>query len=482
VTPPGTQLVQRETAPPRSAPADTSTWFVAGLSEKGPAAPVLITSMARFTRIFGSRQAYSLLYDAAETFFREGGSRLYVSRVIGPAPVLAAASLYDAAGSTAGDIALAVKAASYGDWGNALNIEVVAGGVGGTFVLVVSHDTAGELERSGDLVDRAAAVAWAESSEYVDITLGASAEDPRAQGPTSLTGGTDDHASAVDAQWAAALARFGADLGPGQVSMPGRTTAQAHADTIAHAVLRKRVALLDAADTATVGTLTAAAEADRTNGRYASLWAPWAIIPGIVAGTTRTVPYSAVQAGLIARSDARFSANVPAAGDNGQARFAIDLSQPAWTDAERDTLNDAGVNVARLINGTVRTYGYRSLADPDDDPNWAQFSGARLNMAIFAKADAIAERYVFAQLDGKRQKIGEFGGAVVGELLPFYAVGALYGETPEEAFNVDVGDQVNTLETIAEGELHAVIAYRPSPFGETVIIEIVKIPTTEAVA
>jgi hypothetical protein len=55
----------------------------------------------------------------------------------------------------------------------------------------------------------------------------------------------------------------------------------------------------------------------------------------------------------------------------------------------------------------------------------------------------------------------------------------LYGVTPDEAFVVDVGNEVNTDDTIAAGELHAVLAVRMSPMSEFVIIEVVKVSITE---
>ena len=62
----------------------------------------------------------------------------------------------------------------------------------------------------------------------------------------------------------------------------------------------------------------------------------------------------------------------------------------------------------------------------------------------------------------------------------YYVAGALYGPEPSDAYSVDVGPAVNTEETIANGELHAVLRVRMSPFAELVVIEIVKYPTTEA--
>ena len=133
----------------------------------------------------------------------------------------------------------------------------------------------------------------------------------------------------------------------------------------------------------------------------------------------------------------------------------------------------------RLIYGAVRLYGYRTLVDPTEDENWVQLNNSRLVMALVAESEAVGENYVFAQIDGKRQKIAEFGAQLTGMLNDYYTAGALYGNEPADAYQVDVGPAVNTEETIALGELHAVLRVRMSPFAELVVIEIIKTPTTE---
>lgn len=489
MTLPGVSYSIRETAPPRSIPQGVDRWFVAGMTERGPIAATKVTSLEQFRALFGDRVSYGYTYDAIDVFFREGGAEAWIGRVVGPAPVTASANLFDTSGSTApGDVSLAVAASSAGEWANDLDVEVEAGG-GGGFVIVILDGDGEELERSPELADTDEAVAWATaSSDYVTLTKGAgAAQNPRVQGPTSLAGGDSDYADATETEWAEALDLFTADLGSGQVSMPGRTTDASHAAVLAHAVAMNRVALLDGEDTGTVATLTATAAASRGLGgqepRFGGLFAPWAIVPGELPGTTRTVPYSAVQAGLMARSDNAGNApNTAAAGDNGIARYAIGLSQDPWSDDDRETLNDAGVNVARIVYGVVTTYGYRTLANPTTDPNWLFLGGSREVAYVLSKAQAIGETFMFETIDGRGRTIGRWNGALKAVLAEEYARDALYGETMEEAFLVDTGAQVNTPETIAEGQLRAVLAMKVSPTAERVFVEVVKVPTTESVA
>jgi hypothetical protein len=298
---------------------------------------------------------------------------------------------------------------------------------------------------------------------------------------SSLAGGTVD-ATVVQA----ALDALTKDYGPGQVFI-------AESDVIAtdpnnqtalldHAASHNRIALLHQVDDADAAALiTGMDDVDRANGRYGAMFAPWAVLPGVASGTTRKIGYDAIVAGIIARNDPVLNPNVPSAGVNGQAVYATSVSN-RYTDGEYEDLNDAGCNMARLIYAGVRTYGWRTLIDPAGDQSWLNLGNARLNMAITAQAEAIGESYVFTQLDGRRLTISQFGGELRAMLAKFWTQGALYGATAEDAFYVDVGSTVNTEETIANGELHAVLEVRMSPFAERVVIEIVKVATTQAIA
>lgn len=484
MTRPGTQIIPRDAAPSRTAATDTGTWFAVGLTEKGSTSePILVESPQAFVEKCGGRVSYSSLYDAVETFFRNGGRRAYIARVVGPAAAQASVNLQDDASGTS----LIVRAKSAGEWGNKLNVEVKAGSTGGTFVLEVSHDDDGLLEVSPDLADQAAAIAWSESSPYVTITAGASSQNPAVAAAASLTGGSDDRAAITDQHKVDALARFRPDLGPGQVSVPGSTSSTIRAALAAHAKANNRRAIADLSDTANVGTLESEVGAvrslsDKELARYIAFFAPWIKIPGVVANTTRTVPPCAAVAGTIGRSDAATrNPNVAAAGDNGRLRGVVALTQAPWTDADRKELNEAGVNVIREVDGEPRIYGFRTAARREDHPLHWQLANVRLDMAIAARADAIAERYVFRPIDGQGHTIAQFNGELAAMLSDYHALGALHGATADEAFRVDTGADVNTPESIANGELRAVLAIRRSPFAELVIVEIVKTAITEAV-
>lgn len=473
---PGTQVILQTAPPPRSAPTDTGVWFVVGLCDMGPVdTPIEIRSLDEFVTKCGSRVSYGLLYDALDVFFREGGTHAYVGRVVGPAAVKASKALNDSGAA----VSLNVSAIGPGTAYNAYKVGVQVGTSGGTYQLFVTDASNVVLETSPDLTTQDDAVQWARAySNYIRVTLGASANQPAVAAAAALVGGTDDRISITDAQWATALALFTRDLGPGQVSAPGQTVSARHLQLLSHAQNYTRVAILDAPDTITTATLTALATTDKASGtgQYGAIFGPWLVVPGVAVGTFRTVPPSPLVAGAIARNDAVYGPNSPAAGDKGRSRFAVQLSQAGWDDTTRNTLNTAGVNVIRNIYGDVMIYGWRSLADPLNNKGWLDLSNVRVLMAIEADANVIGQQFVFALLDGQGHTLSAYGGALTAMLQGYWEGDQLYGATAGEAFSVDVGPQVNTPTTVANNELRAMLAVRPSPMAELVTIIVVNVP------
>jgi phage tail sheath protein FI len=472
---PGVNVNIIDVPPTRTTPTDTGTVFVLGTSDKGPTSPVLIGSMQDFVTMFGARQTYSLLYDWLDTFFHEGGRRAYVQRVVGPAATTGFKALFDTTGSVdPGDVSLRANALGPGSYSTTIGVGVLAGVVSGFRIQVQLSGQ--DVEVSGDLADPAAAVEWSQNSNYIRLVLGASAENPRVQAVAAMSAGADDRASITITEKTAAIAKFTKDLGPGQIVYPGDTVAATQAALIAHADITHRCPLIDLADTATDATLITAVGSART--RWGATFTPWAVVPGYVAGTSRVVPYSAIEAGIIARNDVRLSPNAAAAGEDGQSIYAIRLSQAERSDASRKALNDAGINVARIIQGGVRTYGYRSTVNPPSDPTWVGFGGARLLMQIAYRGEAILESFMFDEIDGFDRLFSRVRGQLTTLLNEYYTAGSLYGQTPGEAFVVVCDTTNNTPLTIADRQLIADVGVRVSEMAEMVTLNLTRVPVS----
>lgn len=474
---PGTDVALLETPGILSTATDTGVWFVTGLTDRGPAnTPKLIQSLSQFVTLFGDRQSYSVLYDCIEEYFREGGNKVYISRAVGPGATTGTKNLMDNGAA----VSLVVNAIGPGAWSSSYKVAVYSATSGyGLQILDANNNV---VEDSGGLATQDAAVQWSLNSNYVSITKGVSANNPQVAAASALSAGNDQRGAITDTEWQTALDKFTKDMGPGQVSAPGQTSTTRHSSLVSHAYANNRVALLDLTDSAVVATLTGNIPTYSTSTRFSAAFAPWLIIPGISGSVNRTIPPSPLIAGLIAKNDGTIGSDAASAGKNGISNYAIDLSQINWTDADRSTLNLAGVNLVRRMFGSIRNYGWRSLANPTTDPNWIDFGNARLFMDLVAELNMVGENFMFSNIDGQNgTTINQFHDALAGVLLDHYNQGDLFGDTPDQSFAVDTGPGVNTLQTIANLELHAVVQVRMTPFAEWVQIQIVKRQTADVI-
>ena len=486
---PGVIYEERDSAGVSGPPLDTATFFAGGLSQRGPVSkPVFISGASRYGSVLGEEFAPGYLYDAERIIREEGGAGGWFIRCVGKAAAASSGTLVDSGGLAA----LTVKAAQEGSldpgvWGDDIDVEVTVSGETFFTVIVKYREVQVEKETFSTVAD---AVAWSQKSGYMVLADGGHGK-PKAQ-TLALTGGTDDRGSIVDADRIAALALFTADLGPGQVLWPGATTTAMHTALLQHGQTHNRTPLLDGADTATVATLTGEAATLRALGnataRCGGMFAPWATVPGPAANQTKTIPYSIIQAGLCARRDLETvdgtlgigNPNDPAAGsweNAGVSRVATGLSQPAWTDAQRETLDDAGVSVVRVVYQRVITYGYRTLTNPVTDELNVFLNNRRIDMAIIAAEEAIAEEFNFRQVDGRGHALSELKSAIVSRVLqPYLEIGALFESKPgaEDAYSVDTSEQVNPVKQLAEGKVVVETKAKRSPLAEQVVLRYVK--------
>jgi hypothetical protein len=291
--------------------------------------------------------------------------------------------------------------------------------------------------------------------------------------------------TAIPDDIAASLDLFTPDLGPGSLTAFGMTDDVTQLALLNHCSDGARIALLDSVDDPDITTLTTATAAltGQPGDRFSGMFWPWDVAPGLTPGTTRMVPPSARVAGNLARNDALgYSSGDPAAGVLGIAKYIQDLSQPNIPDSDRQTLNEASVNVSRRMLNGIRTYGWRSLADQAKDSDWSFFNNSRTVMAVKFQLSIIAENFTFSKLDSVQRVAKKFGGAISNKLLQFWQDGDLYGDTSSQAFSVDVGPSVNTPASFAQGILAANVGLHTSSMGEQVIINIAKVPITESLA
>lgn len=512
---PAVIVTTASSTPPRSAPTDTGPAFLAGIFATGPTGQVVteddaVTSLAQWIAAYGggsatqARLSYAVEYDWVETYFRNGGSRLYCSRAVGDTPVYATLNLAGTSGTT-----LIVNADQYGAIFNSLYKISVTNGSDGSHryvklcagashpstvntVLATSDDAASRDDLVGDrLTDPVLGFS-------VSIAVGGGSGLPTVAAATALASGADDHATADDSNLTTALGRFGPELGPGQVAAPNSQFAGISASQLAllaHAAAANRYAICDTTDIASTGksTLTTLAGTLQggTNASHGALYTPWITVnPYAAGGTDRRVPASALVCARLAATDAAFHPNRAAAGikDNvGIAKWATGVgatfSRAPQGASDADDLDAAGVNLVILRRGQVVVFGIKSLVSPTgSERNYLQVPNGRYRMWTVARATGIGEGAQFDQINW--DNIEHFGIDLEGMLKQDFVNGILVPETRggpfSEAALVDV-TTVNDDETMEAGEMNAGLAVRPAHSAEILNITITAVGMTESV-
>lgn len=517
-------------------------FFAGGTQRGPTDRAVEVRSVAEFERTYGARSGFATFYDSVVAFFTEGGASLLIARVAGAtaAPATAAfggltavatspgawgngVTVRTLAPSTTVEMALAAahpasaaapesvpSGMSVGDtmaWVGtssaravaALDAEEAASSprqtlidqleplaaaaplAAGDPVVIIVAEGGKDVERSTPVATGQDAIDWATaSSTRVAFTGPADGALPAAgTAAVALAGGADDAGDADDV--ATALDLFGYGLGPGQVCVPGVTTTDVHKAVGVHCDRMQRVGIIDMPNSSDVLTIGAAIGAlyGQTGVNYLLAVAPFANYPvRDVSGAVSQVPWSAIEAGMVARVDAQGNPAMPAAGANGISTGAVGLVQ-SFTQTDATALNDLGVTLARPVYGSFRTYGYRTAAGPSET-NWLFFGESRVVMAIAHEGSISAENYVFVPIDGRGHVFGQLHKDLVGICARYYALDALYGASVTDAFRVDTGPLVNTDDTANRGEVHAIVKVKTSRDSEWVTIAINKVPLDRA--
>lgn len=465
-----------ETAGARGPFAIGDLTFVLGEFDQGPVAPTLITSMLQLTTIYGPRSAVSAkYYDAVQTALAIGGAGCYVVRVSDNTAATAKLVLNDAGAKPT----IVVTAKTPGVDGNHLEIEIVA--EGGEFkVLVLSTET-GLLETSPKLANQAAAIAWSAESEWVTLTAsgetGHTANNPAELKTKALSGGLDA-SDLTEESFVTTLATIPASLGAGQLICPGKTGATLHNAMAKHAMERDRFAIFDLADNPAAATLIGEKALEAANQGYGFFHSSSAIIPGLTPVTTRTVPGSAVVAGMFAIVSKEGNNSVAPSGTDWPIPYILGFTN-LFGETECEQLQEAGINPFVEEQGVLCLQGcYTALSREVDEIFW-QATAARERMVLVAEAEVIAARYRRKLLAGRKSSLGKFQGELQGLIRTHFEAGALFGDNAPEAGVVNIGAPINTAASLQKGELDAELEVKIVPFADRVGLKLVFAPISE---
>jgi len=463
--PPGVNVEFASAAARRFGPPDPSNLFVVGFFDRGTVGQVA-TVQDLITR-FGAAQSYSQAWHSIAGKLAEGGRLITIARVVGPAAASATVTLNDAVPGPS----ITVTATSPGAWAN-----------GATAGLKAAITTEGSGRRltiteNGVTVAVSPLITAVADFELWDgegiVTVDAVGTGlPANVAATNLAGGADDRANVTPDSWADAAALLDPKYGPGILYAPGLSDDESQIALAEHGEAHNRDVYIDLPADTTINAAITHAETLRTDApdlvKRIGMFLSWARQTTIAGETTRLVPYAGVQAAITSRVMRENGPGAPAFGLNrGVARTVARLERE-FTDAERNQLYEAGINVAVDDGAQIAHWGFRTL---DLDPLHSDLHHAHVRMTLRWLSTLIARTFLAEPLDALT--LASYAGKLdgLGQQFASPAVRALYG------YVIDV-DTVNTVESMARRELHALWKIQQTPTADWVDLLVEVYPTT----
>jgi hypothetical protein len=469
----------------------TSTLFVVGDAERGAVNTVrTVTSLEQFEALFGGYVSHAFSWQTLQSFFEEGGSTANFVRIAPASAVVSYVSLYN----VAEDAIVKISAVGAGAFANT-NLTVTATTTTGTDVNVKLLLNGVSVAETGSVEDAKGAVAAINASAAFGVYVTAEILeefDDELIDPTAtaqaFASGTNGSAVPTSDQITAALELFLDTFGGGAVCAPGYPSLATHKALIAHANAYNRFAIMSAGDEtsdvqAALSFVTAIDNANTLDTEHGAMFYPWVIVP--YGNGTLTVPPEGYVAGVRARVHTTSGQWQPYAGTVSNGSFVTGVAESIGR-SQNNTLDAGRVNAIRIINGSVRIYGARSLSA--DSENFKYLSIQETTNRIVIEAQNVLEDLVFSPIDGRRAIYGRIKSALMGVMEPLRSANALFPGTDASGLPTDSGyaivvdDTINPLTQLATGVIKARIAFRMAGVTDTIQLEIVKSNLTTSIS
>ena len=496
------------TGPSTTNISPTATFFIVGRTERGPSDEAkLVTSLADYESRYGGFVSGAYTHQQVQTFFEEGGAQVYVSRVVGPSATVGTAEL----AVTGGNIEFTAVGA--GDWSlDQLEAEIVAIGSGHAIKLYL-NDTL--VYNTGECASPAIAVNKLNNStvatKYATAAVGSGAtaliavaetafsagdEDADQINASSYTYGTDNTSVSSTYQVTKGLTAFGAELGPGAVAIPGQgnaattdpdggATSTVQQDLLNHAHTNQRIALLSNDN----GTSHATAESNAdtasayTYSEYGAVFHPWVKITNDAGSVEEISPEGYVAAKRAAAHNGTGPWRAYAGSDTS-AKFVLGTVLSV-SKAESDSLDEHRVNGIRIIGGSARIYGARSLSADED--NYRFITAREMLNYVVDRAETALEDLVFSPIDGRNSLFSKVQARLVAVLEPIRTAGGLFesfdatGRRIDYGYSVQVDEAINPLSQLAGGLVKAKVGIRVSSVADQIEVDVTKSNLTASV-
>lgn len=464
------------TGPTNTQVTPTATFFVAGVTVRGPEGKAIaVHSIAEYETVYGGYTSSGWVHQTLETFFEEGGARAYVSRVI-PDDAASAEAVLD---NATNDECLVLTASGEGTWANtALSATVTQPTAGISFKIAISLSgetvytttTHTSVANAVDEINNSSTAGL-----YVTAAIGAEEGIPKIQ-TVAFAAGTNGGAL-DDSDLAESLEFFIDSYGPGAVSAPGFYTSDNYDKLIEHAKNYGRIAILgfDRDETPSGAASAGSAYADAVGAEYAAFFYPWIKVPN--GSLTSIIPNEGYVAGKRAKIQNAVGPWAAYAGAATEAAFVTNPFVVLSSTEEAQLVADA-VNPIKLVSGTVRIYGARSISS--DTANYRFINGREVLNYIVYESKQSLEALVFQPIDGRRALFARIGSSLTAIMDRIRQAGGLYeavdasGKIVDPGYSVQVNDSINPVSQLASGTIKAKVGARVSSIGETIEVEIVK--------
>lgn len=247
------------------------------------------------------------------------------------------------------------------------------------------------------------------------------------------------------------------------VSAPGVTDPAAQDAILSHCEKNRfRFAILDSPETLEKGIDTMPMPRDSMMGAY---YFPWIKMYDVVADQNVYAPPSGGMCGIYSRVDG--TRGVHKAPANEIFRTAIGLKYNL-TDAEQELLNPKGINCIREFPGRgIRAWGARTISS---NPEWRYINVRRLFCMVEQAIQNGTNWVVFEP--NTRDLWKKITRNITSFLLNTWKSGALFGDTPEEAFYVRCDDELNPPESIDAGYVVIELGLAPAKPAEFVVFRV----------
>jgi len=225
--------------------------------------------------------------------------------------------------------------------------------------------------------------------------------------------------------------------------------------------LRDRFAILQSKQEADPSTIGTGLRPPRDS-KYAAFYYPWIKVVDPRNNRNKLIPPGGHIAGIYARSDTERGVHKAPANEIVKGARSVQFT---INKAQQDILNPMGVNAIREFPGRgIRVWGARTTST---DPLWKYINVRRLFLFLEESIDESTQWVVFEP--NNEQLWARIKQTITAFLITVWRTGALMGTTPDEAFFVKVDRTTMTQDDIENGRLIVTIGVAPTKPAEFVI-------------